>query len=75
LPANYKWSRWWDTRRGCALLLCVFGAAALTLWAVAVVTSGWVETASGLLAGLATFMGLGALLGVAFPSEHGWYWD
>lgn len=75
LPRNYKWSRWWDTRRGCAQLLCAFGSSAATLWAVAVIATGWVETASGLLAGLATFMALGALLGVLRPTERGrWHW-
>jgi hypothetical protein len=44
------------------------------LAAVTDVTSGWVEPASGVLAGLAAFMAMGALLGVVFPTERGWYW-
>ena len=75
LPRNYRWSPWWDTRRGCALLLCAFGSAALVLWTVAIVTTGWVETASGLLAALATFLASGALLGFLSPTERGkWHW-
>ena len=74
LPPDYRWSSWWDTRRGCSLLLCAFGAAALVLSAVTAVTSGWVATASGVLAGLAAFMAMGALLGVVLPTERGWYW-
>jgi hypothetical protein len=56
------------------VLLCAFGAASLMLAAVTDVTSGWVEPASGVLAGLAAFMAMGALLGVVFPTERGWYW-
>jgi hypothetical protein len=74
LPPDYKWSSWWDTRRGCSLLVCAFGAASLMLSAVWAVMSGWVEAASGLLAGLAAFMAMVALLGVVLPTERGWYW-
>jgi hypothetical protein len=75
LPPDYKWSCWWDTRGGCFILLCAFGAASLVLRALTAVTNGWVATGFGLLAGLAAFMALVALLGVVFSGERGWYWD
>ena len=76
LPKDYKWSWWWDTRRGCALLMCTFGPASLILLAVAGATDGWIETASGLLGGCAAFVTMGALLGFLWPTERGeWYWD
>jgi hypothetical protein len=75
LPAGYKWSWWWDTRRGCALLLSIFGAASLVLWAVTRVTSGWVEAASGLLSLFAAMIALTAFLGFVLPTKRGWFWD
>jgi hypothetical protein len=45
------------------------------LWTVVIVTTGWVETASGLLAALLTFLGSGPLLGLVSPTERGkWHW-
>jgi hypothetical protein len=74
-PPDYKWSTWWDTREGCFLLLCAFGAASLMLWAVTAVTSGWVETGIRVLAGFAFVMALRSLFGVVFSGESGWYRD
>ena len=74
-PPDYKWSTWWDTREGCFLLLCAFGAAFLVLKAMTAVTSGWLEKGFGLLAGVAAWMALVALLGIVFSGESGWYRD
>jgi hypothetical protein len=56
-------------------LLCAFGATYLVLRALTAVTSGWVETGLSLVAGLAAFGALAALLGAIFPGERDWYGD
>ena len=76
LPRGYKWSWWWDTRRGCLILLCAYGGTCLLLSGVAVVTNGWVQGVSTVLASVAGLQALAALMGLAHPTERGrWHRD
>ena len=75
LPPGYRWSWWKDTRAGCFFLACGYTGAALVFFAASELTHGWLSTVFTALQGLAGFMVLGSLLGVALPTTRGWYWD